>query len=155
MTVAGTLAPGGETSCCIRKSVSKADRDPFVHSSNLRACRSETSTDFVRAAEPRVRHCERALPYRLREVRKSHQRKKKARTERLRPNQKSTSRSLHTHEPPRTNTQTRHMFEVSPRREKRCGDRRCAEEKLTSSSVERSMAAVSVSARSPTSTRVS
>ena len=53
------------------KKNSKTKRGPLKHEGNPGIVRSKCSTEFLLAANPRLRLCERTQPYRLRKVRKT------------------------------------------------------------------------------------
>ena len=78
----------------VGKSLSKATCGPTVHQGNSGALGSQNSAEVLLAIDPRTRLCERALSYRAREVRNSHQ-SRKARTSGLRKKKRWTSSSLH------------------------------------------------------------
>ena len=61
--------PLAETSCHTRKITLQRKRGPFVHTRNPRTSRGKDSTEFLLAADPGVRPCERAPPNRLRRKR--------------------------------------------------------------------------------------
>ena len=147
----GTLISLAETSCYNRKVTSEHRTWTFCENSgNPGTFRSKHSIEVLLAADPRVRPCDRALPYRAREVRNSHRRKKGSNLAAAIKN-KSRQAVHFTPLTPWTKTRTRstrltNISSFTTTRYTLCT--RKARRTTTSSLTKRSMAALSVSKRS-------